>query len=480
MLYVLVGCKSSLHDNTSDISTEETIAAAPADLLSLLPSWQRDGWDYQRLRSKIESNNIRSVDALLDALPKWLQTSFSLIHDSSDGEEATSLESPRVLLFSPDGKFILSYNVDPKINHVRIAQFVDGDERLALHEIRFDLKGQSPPKFSKENPSECLGCHNNDPKYHIQEYQNWTGWYGSDDDTIADGSAEDIGLQNLRKQAKLSGRLKNLSFPEEFPNYPYHRRDPASPKNSQGRGFSSMPNTRLTTALMRLQARIVHRRLRQAPKYDLIAPLLAFSILAPESDVIQFRPFSMQSCLTNQGALDGKSSKGFDFAKAMAVIGVDAKQLNTDPQNRLNLIRALFEAAGVSYDEELDLGSLIKATKDVRQDLSTRTFMDGFYGIRDVVLDLIWQNLVRLDRRFARYYNPVNMSDGVEFAIRHWGTEARYNRDYHFRPEQRTIFDNIAVAMIAPKGEASAFGATCDLLIEVIAGKLKQKASIAK
>jgi hypothetical protein len=462
---LLAGCKQSI---SSSLRASESIEMAPADLLGSLADWSGDPWSYQKVVSLIQGKGLKSVDDVLAHLPAWLMSSFTLIHTSADGEEATDYEHPRVLLFSPDGKFILSYNVRTDINRLRIAQFVDRDNRLALYEIQFDPKGTSLPVFSRENPADCAGCHNDDPKYNIEEYDRWQGWYGSQDDSFKDGSPEDIGLQKLRKRAVSEPRLRHLKFPAEFPNYPYHRFDEIAQKNSVGRGFSSMPNTRLTTAIMRLQARIVHRQLRSHPKYDGIAPLLAFAMLEPKSDVIQFRESVTKTCQSELASKQAASPK-LDFAAAIKSISGRAPE-EKKLADRYLLIRAIFESAGVDVDEYLDPGGMIRDLTSRPRSARNRMFMDGFFGIRDIVLDLIWRDLARANAKLAALHQPLTMTAGIELATNHWGSEARYNRDYHFRLPQRQIFDGIATAMIAPKGDE--FDQACAELQKLASTKL--------
>jgi hypothetical protein len=460
-------CKKSIGD--SGFSATESIEEAPQDLLGRLPEWSQDPWDYQKLSTTIRSQNLRSVEAVLAVLPKWLQASYTLIHTSADGEEVTDYANPRVLLFSPDGKFILSYNIKSDVHRLRIAQFIDRQERLALYEINFDPAGSKAANFSQENPSDCSGCHNDDPKYHIEEYDKWQGWYGSLDDSFLDGSAEDKGLQDLRRRAKAKEpRLEHLAFPEQFPNYPYHRFDPAMQKNSVGRGFSSMPNTRLTLAMMRLQARIAFRKLKSSPNYELAAPLLAYVMLEPKADVIQFRSQVTQTCDSTLSTSTDKKDHGPDLQAA--VRGLNARYAFDGSADRYQVISSVLNAAGVDPDEYLNpAGSIHDLTSRARSKKS-HTFMDGFFGIRDVLLDLIWRDLSANIASLSQYYDPLNMTSGVEFAVVHWGNQARYNRDYHFRDPQRRVFDNIATAMISPKGDS--FKAACQALSAEIGRQL--------
>jgi hypothetical protein len=68
---------------------------------------------FEALRHTIDSNNVRSVDALLPLLSPVLRSRYALVFDSRSVQGA-SYSDPRVLLFGGDAHFIVSFNGDAR------------------------------------------------------------------------------------------------------------------------------------------------------------------------------------------------------------------------------------------------------------------------------------------------------------------------------------------------------------------------------
>ncbi|MGE3973920.1 MAG: hypothetical protein AB7F59_05265 [Bdellovibrionales bacterium] len=152
-------------------------------------SWAND-FTYRELTTLIQSQNVKTVDALIPLLPAVLRQNHVLVHGSRS-RQTSSLMAPRVILFTkfadfrphhPTSGLALAFNGggEAMADHsVEVIEYNPQVRGFELHEITFDKAGVQAPQFSGTNPSRCLMCHRADPRPNWDSYPFWPGVYGS-------------------------------------------------------------------------------------------------------------------------------------------------------------------------------------------------------------------------------------------------------------------------------------------------------------
>lgn len=150
---------------------------------------------------------LRSTDDFIDSfiplLPKNYRRHFSLVHRSFSVQKASPL-SPRVILYGPDAKVMMTFNagVDENKSHqeggdtIEVIEWNSERIRWDFSEIKFIDK----IAIQERNPAKCIMCHagtpkpvsyNNFEKYTdklkpiFPQYPFWPGFYGSVNDIVA-------------------------------------------------------------------------------------------------------------------------------------------------------------------------------------------------------------------------------------------------------------------------------------------------------
>src|SRR5256885_17269149 len=78
--------------------------------------------------------------------------------------QGASPENPRVILFGPDARFIVTFNGSPAQRGFRVVEtmeFDDDSKEFRLRELLFPERAGSPDKVvvSEVNPQRCTRCH---------------------------------------------------------------------------------------------------------------------------------------------------------------------------------------------------------------------------------------------------------------------------------------------------------------------------------
>src|ERR1700739_3378411 len=90
-----------------------------AAMLPAAPSVQAGSFDFAALQTLLRSQDIGSVEQLLAALPAPQRARYALVFNSRSLQGATP-ERPRVILFGPDARFILTFNGSPAQRGFRV------------------------------------------------------------------------------------------------------------------------------------------------------------------------------------------------------------------------------------------------------------------------------------------------------------------------------------------------------------------------
>lgn len=155
-------------------------------ILPFILSQPAFAWTYQDVRAIIERDpNVTRIEDVLERLDSELLSNYLLLHRSNSLQQA-SLASPRVILFSDDGRFLMGFNGDANFygfNRLEMIQFNDSDKKFEFYSVRFPETSGEPVIFSEKNPEECQTCHRVDLRPNWDAYPFWKDAYGSISDS---------------------------------------------------------------------------------------------------------------------------------------------------------------------------------------------------------------------------------------------------------------------------------------------------------
>lgn len=160
---------------------------------------------YKDLKEIILSEKIKTVEELIEYLGKHFAEYLrfhTLMYNSLSLHES-SFEEPRVIVFGPDARFVITFNgnQNQRAGHaVEVMEFSEKSQSFEFREIEFkSQKGESfdlpltedeiefensNVLFSKPNPKKCLACHGPNANPIWATYFVWPGAYGSNDDQL--------------------------------------------------------------------------------------------------------------------------------------------------------------------------------------------------------------------------------------------------------------------------------------------------------
>jgi hypothetical protein len=219
---------------------------------------------------------VDSIDELVPLLPRELRSNFTFVYDSrSPFRSSISPDHPRAILFTNDGRMVLTFTGDPSqpgANLLETMSFDDASSRFELHSYLLPAavrRGWQPSPAA----TQCTSCHGVDPRPIFDSYPLWPGFYGSVLDTF---SRDRLGRQEEAKyRAFLQGQAKaapyrDLIFPTGSTVSPYLDPRQADSRaiqlKSTAMGF--LPNTRLGMALTELNRARIFRKLTGGKEYS--------------------------------------------------------------------------------------------------------------------------------------------------------------------------------------------------------------------
>ena len=239
-------------------------------LLAILPAARAAcaaSFDFAALLSILKSQDIGSVEELLAALPAPQRARYALMFDSRSLQGA-SPENPRVILFGPDARFILTFNGSPVQRGFRVIEtmeFDDASKEFHLRELTFPEHpaGADPVVVSAVNPPRCARCHGSPPRPVWDSFPLWPGAYGERYGARL-SSRERVGLAAFLAQQPAHPRYRQLLAVQRFA-------DPQTFRPSASSQYAAVaeepPNAELGIDLGRLQAQSIARELVQQPAF---------------------------------------------------------------------------------------------------------------------------------------------------------------------------------------------------------------------
>ncbi|MBI1861367.1 MAG: hypothetical protein HYR96_10665 [Deltaproteobacteria bacterium] len=169
-------------------------------------AFARQPFKFEDLKKLIETNDLRSVEAVLPHLPLPLRSHFTLMKNSVSQQESDPLH-PRAILYGDDARFIVTFGGHPayeSFQTLETAEFVEPRKEVELREIVFSAG--NPARFSEINPHQCTTCHRTPARYVWPEYLTWERAYGEDDDKIQSGSGEYESLRPPQPQSQAGAK----------------------------------------------------------------------------------------------------------------------------------------------------------------------------------------------------------------------------------------------------------------------------------
>jgi hypothetical protein len=233
-------------------------------------------FDEQRLQELLQNNPatgrpVDSVDELVPLLPDELRSNFTFVYDSrSPFRDSISADYPRVILFTKDGRFVLTFTGDTQKPGADLLESISFDPESA----RFTLRAYLLPAAERTGwrPSaeaaNCASCHGADPRPIFDSYPLWPGFYGSQQDTFP---RDRLGAKEYRDYRKFlagpakSGVYRGLIFPAGSAVSPYidPRRFNPDMVEVPAEPLRLLPNTRLGMALTELNRQRIYRKLTE-------------------------------------------------------------------------------------------------------------------------------------------------------------------------------------------------------------------------
>jgi hypothetical protein len=253
------------------------------DTEPVLSDCREKKFDKNDFNKLVNDPEVRSLDDFLLRIPKDALQKFTLMYKSKSlQKDNVDSMNPRVIRFSTDGKFILTYvcSKESKKNTIEAMFFDDQTRKYNFLHTRFrKIPNQASNAITHKNPGVCFSCHGGkDPRVSWNEYETWPGAFGSEDDLIADASGGRYAIWNttfnsqigsetteyieVREHLKDEPCLSTLPWPEKsastYWTYPY---TPVAKMPN----YRVRPNAHLTIVSSRLNAQRIARKFEEHP-----------------------------------------------------------------------------------------------------------------------------------------------------------------------------------------------------------------------
>ena len=343
---------------------------------------------------------VDSVQALLPLLPRALRENFTLVYDSrSPFKNQITPTAPRVILFTDDARFILTFIGDPSAPGHDLVETMSFDDDAAQFKLTAYVLPAAKRAGWAPSPAaaNCAGCHGADARPIYDSYPLWPGFYGSVLDTFF---RDRIGQAELRKyRAFLAGPAKTgvyrqLVFRSGSPTTPYL--DPKLVRQHSvevnPKVFPFLPNTRLGMALTELNRARIYRKLAAGPGFaahekDILAELLECpGAYRPSRETVR----AVRAALDAENAARLKRLGGQPNDPAIQIFGME----------ELKFVHALAEIDDVATRAGADRTDWSMALEP-RSAAYFDGILSGMVGQRSYYLkeDLIYELLGHLDLR---------------------------------------------------------------------------------
>lgn len=170
---------------------------------------------------EIPGNKFREIEDVVEQLPESLRTHYTLMHKSQSMQPA-SLSRPRAILYGETADFVAAFSGHSRAKKNKI-EFMQFDREALTYELRFLTKQPGPDgtpqlTLSARNPETCTACHRADPRPNWENYPNWPGAVGAEDDFIFENTEHGSRGMNQQEVREL------VQFAQEAEQLPLYRK----------------------------------------------------------------------------------------------------------------------------------------------------------------------------------------------------------------------------------------------------------------
>ena len=222
-------------------------------------------FNFDALRSIIQTRHVSSVEELIPLLPSTLRSRYAVVFASRSLQEASE-RAPRIILYGPDARLVLTFNGDPGqrgFDSVETLEFGQ-DKQFRLREIRFTSPGSDATvRVSEPNPKLCQVCHGLPARPLWDRWPLWPGAFGERYDAPL-SVREHAGLQSFLAQQDSHPRYKHLLAVERL-------KDPETFHTTRGQRYAGNtrepPNAELAALLGGMTAQALAHQMHEQPAF---------------------------------------------------------------------------------------------------------------------------------------------------------------------------------------------------------------------
>jgi cytochrome c553 len=218
------------------------------------------------IKSWMRTQNIQTMEDFIKNLPPVLLSNYTLMH-TSKSLHGSSYENPRAILFDEKAHWVVTFNgleSQSSGQMVEIMLYDPMTKTYGFHEIDFSNK-----VTVNENPNRCLACHGSEPRPIWDQYNQWPGAYGDNDDRFKIDEYEY--LKKFIEKAPTHPRYQFLQNLKESYKLSYPRIRGDLTERSMG-GH----NRSFTMKLYHQRIADLAASLKTFPKYNAVKPLLYY------------------------------------------------------------------------------------------------------------------------------------------------------------------------------------------------------------
>ncbi len=249
------------------IPTLRHTSCLPLILVLVAPAAHADAFGFASLQALIQTHDVRTVDELLAALPEAQRRNYALVFDSRSLQGA-SFENPRVILYGPDARFVVTFNGEAAQRGFRAIETLEFDavtREFRLRELEFPERpgGAAAVRVSEADPERCLRCHGDPPRPVWDSFPLWPGAYGERYGASL-SERERAGLERLLAQQPAHPRYRYLLDVARYA-------DSRTFRPGAGARYAATvrepPNAELSADLGALQFQAIASRLMRQPAF---------------------------------------------------------------------------------------------------------------------------------------------------------------------------------------------------------------------
>jgi hypothetical protein len=239
----------------------------PLLLALAVPVVHADNFGFESLQALIRTHDVGTVEELLAALPEAQRRNYALMFDSRS-LQAAGYDQPRVILYGPDARFVLTFNGTDAQRGFRLVETLEFDvttRQFHTRELEFPERsgGAAAVRVSAPDPGRCVPCHGNPTHPVWDSFPLWPGAYGERyNSTLSE--PERAGLERFLARQPSHPRYRYLLDTARFA-------DARTFRPGAGAQYSAAlrepPNAELSADLGNLQFQAIAARLMQQPAF---------------------------------------------------------------------------------------------------------------------------------------------------------------------------------------------------------------------